>query len=477
MSIDALFNEIDAARASWNALNDILVQSKYDFGRQRPVLEQQSMELFRRRADLVFEALLALKPSERESGSSVVVGAKAAEIRKHVQNFKKHADATASQLRASWKDGATVRDGNENFLWQLFDGETHLANVDVTPNFEQMNPSLNILVGVTGSLLPLCKAESVGDLSVRAEALAGLAREIEGLRKQAQDYVHAADSSAVLADKHEKLAADARTQAETVLSTLRELSQQATADSSSVTTLVGQIKATAGNAEKLEALVGGYQSKFEAFQTELDGRNSEFSQFQIDAKEAKEANTAREGEIDRLTKLADAMIAGATTAGLGKSLEDTRKRYEERMNSARTGFQWSVFFLVLSAIPLAAHLLPGLFGDWFPKVSETAHENWYGVLGKVLLMVPATWLTGFYTKTYADFFHLEREYAHKAALAGAVDGFKRQAPRYEEEITAEVFLEIRNNPAKGHVVEPAAHPLYDVLSKVVGKVLDRKKDA
>lgn len=105
---------------------------------------------------------------------------------------------------------------------------------------------------------------------------------------------------------------------------MRELLQQATADSSSVKTLVEQIKTTAGNAEKLEALVGGYQSKFEAFQAELDGRTNEFSQFQIDSKIAKDANSTREKEIDRLTKLADAMISGATTAGLGKSLEDGR---------------------------------------------------------------------------------------------------------------------------------------------------------
>lgn len=477
MSIEVLFNEIDSARASWNALNDMLVQSKYDFGRARPVLDQQSMETLRRRVNLVFETLLALRPSESESVSAVVVGSKLTDIRKHIQNFKAHVDATASQLRSTWKDGATIRDGNENFLWQLFDGETHFGNADVTPNFEQLHPSLNFLVGATGSLLPLCKAEAVGDLSARAQALGELVREIEGLRKQAKQHVQSVEVSATRTAEHEKLAMDSKAQAETVLATLRELLQQANADASSVKTLVEQIKATAGNAEKLEALVSGYQSRFEAFQAELESRNDEFVQFQADIKTAKEANTAREGEIDRLTKLADAMISGATTAGLGKSLEDTRQRYETRMNAARTGFKWSVFFLILSAVPLAAHLLPGLFGDWFPKISETAHENWYGVLGKVLLMVPATWLTGFYTKTYADFFHLEREYAHKAALAGAVDGFKRQAPKYEEEITAEVFLEIRNNPAKGHSVEPAAHPLYDVLAKVVGKVLDRKKDA
>lgn len=477
MSIEVLFNEIEASRLAWNTVNDMLVQGKYDFERARPVFDQQSMGVFRRRADLVFETLLGLKSEEKENISNIIIGAKSIEIRKQVQNFRKHAEATVSQLRAQLRESATITDGNENFLWQLFDGGTSYGSLDVTPNFEQMYPSLNNLVGITGALLPFCKATSVGDLSARSEAFGALIRETESLRSKAQQHVKSADSSASRASDYEKLAADAKTQAETVLATLRELNNQANADASSVTTLVEQIKAIGGNSEKLEALIAGYQSKFEAFQGELDNRNREFIQFQSDAKTAKEMNTKREGEIDRLTSLADAMISGATTAGLGKSLEDTRRRYEERMNGARSGFLWSVAFLVLSAIPLAAHLLPGLFGDWFPKVSEAVHENWYGVLGKVLLMVPATWLTGFYTKTYADFFHLEREYAHKAALAGAVDGFKRQAPQYEEEITAEVFLEIRNNPAKGHTVEPASHPLYDVLSKVVSKVLDKKRES
>ena len=56
-------------------------------------------------------------------------------------------------------------------------------------------------------------------------------------------------------------------------------------------------------------------------------------------------------------------------------------------------------------------------------------------------------ICAFFTKTYAHLFQLEREYAHKAALAGSVHGFKLQAKKYEEEITAEVFMEIRMNPA------------------------------
>lgn len=476
MSINALYNELEASRIAWGSLNDLLVHGDYDFSRERPVLDQQSMDVFRRRVDMVFEVLFALRPQDLKETAYLVIGAKLVELRAQQKNFQIHTEATLSQLRAQWRDGATIQDGNENFLWQLMDGTTNYANVDVTPNFQQMHPSLNYLVGAVGAFLPLCKANAVADLSDRVAAFGSANREAELLRRQTQGQAAVVAATALQAAENEKAVRENVVQAQTVVASLREVQVKATADASNVATLVEQIKTIGANSDKLEALISAYVSKFEAFQKELDDRNAEFTQFQADSKITKEANAKREAEIDRLTKLADSMISGSTTAGLAKSLEDTRKRYEDRMTAARYGFIFSIALLVLSALPLAAHLLPGLFGDFFPKVSDTAHESWYGVLGKVLLMVPATWLTGFYTKTFADFFHLEREYAHKAALAMSVDGFKRQAPKYEEEITAEVFLEIRNNPAKGNPVEPASHPLYDVLSKVVGKVLDKKKD-
>jgi uncharacterized protein YoxC len=476
MSIQSLYNELEATRVSWSSLNDLLVQGKYDFSRQRPLLEQQSMDVFRRRVDLVLESMFALRPKDDADIGYLVIGARSAELRGHVQNFLRHAESTLSQIRSQWREGASIKDGNDSFLWQLFDGTSNYANVDVTGNFQQMHPSLNFLVGAVGSMLALCSASSVGDLSVRAEALGSAVRDAEAFRRQAEKMAKSADSSASRASEQEKTVQGILTQAETALSKLRELQTQANTDLGAVTNLVEQIKTVGANSEKLDALVSSYMSKFEAFQKELDARNQEFQKFQTDSQRAQAENQAREKEIDRLTAHADAMISGATTAGLANSLEMTRKRYEERMNSARRGFQLSVAFLVVSAVPLAAHLLPGIFGDWFPKVAEANHTSWYGVLGKVLLMVPATWLTGFYTKSFADFFHLEREYAHKAALAMSVDGFKRQAPKYEEEITAEVFLEIRNNPAKGAKVEPASHPLYDVLSKAVDKVLKKDKE-
>lgn len=476
MSMGSLYADADAARNAWGGLIEILNRGSADFARERPMLGSISLQAFRRRVDLALELLDSIRPTDTTSPSALVLGAREDDLQSQLQSLSQASEAAGSQLRANLRESAVIRDGNDAFSLQLIDSAgSNYANIDITANFKQMRGAVSQLIAALGSVVPLCKTDGISDLSARVEALGEVVRQVDGLRIQSSQSATASIEMAEKAAQSERAARELLIQLEPIVAGVREHQQKTTADASSVTALVEQIKTIGAAAGTLEAQIDSYRAKFEAFQSDLDGRNQEFVQFQADAATAKKENTSREEEIDRLTTLADAMTSGSTTAGLATSLEKTRVRYEKRMNSARWGFILSVAFLVVSALPLAAHLLPGLLGDWFPKVPEGTHSSWYGVLGKVLLMVPATWLTGFYTKSFADFFHLEREYAHKAALAMAVDGFKRQAPRYEEEITAEVFLEIRNNPARGKEVEPASHPLYDVLAKVVGKVIDSKK--
>lgn len=473
MSVDAMYLEVDGAWNGWQDLLTLLANGDADFLRSRTVLGDASLRDFSRQVDLVFELLLSVRPSNGTSVSAVVLPAHEANLRPQLQSIANHSTTALGQLRGNWRDNTKIADANEAFALQLFVDGVAYTSIDLTAYFKHVRVAVHSLLQTLGAVIPLCKADAVTDLSVRAESLGEIVRQADALRRQAEKSANIAMSFEA---KSEKVEADVRAllaTTGTIVANVRELQLQATTDSSSVSTLVEQIKTIGSVANSLEATVDSYKSKFEAFHAELDERNAAFVRFEEQTKSAKEKSTARENDIDRLTSLADAMISGSTTAGLSNSLEKTRARYEERMNKARMGFVGSVVFLGLTAVPLAAHLLPGLFGSIFPSTTDVAQNTWYGVLGKVLLMVPATWLTGFFTKSFADSFHLEREYAHKAALAMSVDGFKRQAPKYEEEITAEVFLEIRNNPAKDSKVEPAAHPLYDVLSKVVDKALKR----
>lgn len=473
MSIGALYVEVEQARQSWYDLVSLLSSGRLDFDRSRTTLGERSMSGFSRQMDLCFELLASVRPIEEASHTAAVVHAHDTNLRPQLQAIHTHAAGAVAQLRANWRERTQLIDLNEGFSLHLLEDGAAYASIDLSGYFKNLRIASNALIQVLGAILPLCKADQIGDLSARAERLGQIARQMDELRLQAERSANIAKSFEAKSERTEASSRELLATVETILANIRELQQQATTDSSSVATLVEQIKTVGSTASNLEAMVEAYKSKFEAFQVELDGRNASFAKFEDQTQQAKQKNVSREGEIDRLTKLADAMITGSTTAGLASSLEKTRERYEKRMNTARWGFVVAVVLLALTAVPLAAHLLPGLFGGWLSTTSDVAHNTWYGVLGKVLLMVPATWLTGFFTKSFADSFHLEREYAHKAALAMSVDGFKRQAPKYEEEITAEVFLEIRNNPAKDSKVEPAAHPLYDVLSKVVDKALKR----
>ena len=62
MSIDALYDDLEQARLGWRGLHDLLVSGSYDVVGARAAIGGQSVQSFSKRADLVFEGLLALRP-------------------------------------------------------------------------------------------------------------------------------------------------------------------------------------------------------------------------------------------------------------------------------------------------------------------------------------------------------------------------------------------------------------------------------
>jgi hypothetical protein len=137
----------------------------------------------------------------------------------------------------------------------------------------------------------------------------------------------------------------------------------------------------------------------------------------------------------------------------------------------------SVGFLLVSTLPIAAQLVPGPWQQYFvPAVAGAATDSapWLAAIGKLILVIPGTWATAFFASNYAELFHLSREYAHKAALAKAIDGFQREAPAYKEEIVGSVFMEIQDNPGSRKAPPPAT-PQNPVTEKFLTKVLEAIK--
>lgn len=474
MSIEGLFGDAEAAQEAWSELIGYLAKGRYDFDRSRPAFDAQSLAQLNRRAAAFFELMASIRPKDAADPLTIAAGARVPEMRGHLQTFQGNVQNAITAIKPHWRDDSLLKDFGDNLQWEIHSGASS-TRVDVTSQLQAAYQSTNYLLSTLGALLPLARADAIGDVVERAEALQRLSRSAESARDEATKHAKLLEQLSAAATSGEEKVRVALANAESALTAIGATQGQATTSLAEVAALVEKIKATGSSAETLEETIKTYQSRFDAFQQALNDRNTAFGKFETDSAAASEKHAARESEIDRITSLANAMISGATTAGLAKSMEDARARYEARMNSARRGFYVAVVLLILSAIPLVTYLMPGLVEGILPGfVKGQSDDSPYSVLGKILLLLPATWLTAFFTRAYADFFHLEREYAHKAALAMSVDGFKRQAEKYQEEITAEVFLEIRNNPAKGRPVEAASHPLYDVLSKAISTKLGSK---
>lgn len=465
MSIEALYNELSEAQSNWGELYDSLRRAQYDTAAAQPAIDNISVDNMHRKAILVFDILNALRPRSEDEACWAVFSARLAETRSALGTFSSHIQTPLNQIRSYQREHLTIRDQTGNFSWQFFEDQTNIASVDLSGSFQHANIGLNGLVNNVSYLLPICKADAVGDLSKRAQALSAVVSEIEGFRSEAQKLAKATSVAHEKAHGHEKSIQDVLVGMQTTYAAIQAIQQQADKENASITALIAQIKSTGANADTLEQLIAGYRSKFEAFQTQLDARLEEFKQFENNVSEVGRQQTTREAEIDRLIDKADSMIKGATTAGLSKSLEDTQAIYAKRMLISGIGFLVSIILLAISALPLAAHLLPGLLGDWIPAITDDVKNSPVSVLGKAVLLLPATWLSIFFSKAFSEFFHLEREYAHKAALAKSVEGFKREAPDFEQEITTGVFGEILNNPSSRKSPEPANHPIYEVLTK------------
>ena len=438
------------------------------------------------------EVLFSLQPSSPDEEPNIALIGKEHELRTAIQAINSQLVSANNRLAGNWRETTVLTDADGSFHLSLDEpGAGRYADANINTEIRQLATLVPTLIGSIGQILPLCKPGAGGDLSARAVAFERLVVEVDKHYRDARSDGRRVKAAADRAQEHEKAVHDALEKATVHLARIRELATTANTEAGQITTQTQAVKEIHATAEKLEATVQQFQAKFDAYHESIDERLKTLKQFDADVLVLKNENNGYQTEIKRLIDEAKQMLSTSTTAGLAASLEDARKRYARRMLGTAIGFLISIAFLLVCAVPLASELVPGLkefLYKWFetqaqmqitmPQQSDRiSNEQIYVVIGKILLLLPASWLTAFMTKTFASLFQLEREYAQKAALARAVHGFQLQAPEYKEEITAEVFMEIRRNPAHSPSVDEAAHPLYDILAKVVGKTLGGKKEA
>jgi hypothetical protein len=405
----------------------------------------------------------------------VLLAPKAQSLVSVLETFERQSQALIESL-LPWQ-GSTAADRNGNLLLQLQHPEKGAQNVDVGSPLSAISQQANALL----DLLPLL-SRIAGDSSI--PLFSGVARAAE---QHLADALAAASAAASTTSKGVTLLKQLETlhessthinkQVQDLLAATAEQRAAVDNNAAEVTQKLALVREVSKDADTLQQRVTSFSAQFQAFDEQMKNRLQQFSDFEAATKEAARLSSERDKRIDDLSDRADTMIRGATTAGLSKSLEDTKDLYEKRLEQTQKYFLLSVGFLLLSALPIAAQLVPGPWQQWFAPAAQVAANSsspWLAALGKLILVIPGTWATAFFASNYAELFHLSREYAHKAALAKAIDGFKREAPSYEEEIVGSVFMEIQDNPGS-RKAPSAATPQNPVTRKFFELVIDAIK--
>ncbi|MCP4289287.1 MAG: hypothetical protein GY792_33510 [Gammaproteobacteria bacterium] len=229
-----------------------------------------------------------------------------------------------------------------------------------------------------------------------------------------------------------------------------------------VTQQKANVNAINDDANTLQASVKNYQQQFNQFQEQLNARETVFEKGtkKIDSLVAQYEGQRK--SVEDLITCSEQMLSSATVSGLASNFGNMREKLTTELKSAEKIFYIGILFLTISAIPLLLFiLLPVLaafFGtatpslvsasaDVVPNTPENGWQDLGQVLARIAFLLPAAWLVSFAAIRHSSLFRLREHYAYKYSMAVSVQGFKLQAPGYEQEIAAMVLEQLAFNPA------------------------------
>lgn len=236
--------------------------------------------------------------------------------------------------------------------------------------------------------------------------------------------------------------------------------------------------------------------KFEAFDRQLAARNSDFENGKKNQTALFDDFDAQREHVQGLIDQSEGMLKGATVAGLASSFSEAHRKLGRQLLWARVSFYFGILFLLISAIPLMVHvflpILAPLLKHQFPELIDISNNNLLGrevtgwqylgqVLARFIILLPAAWFVSFSAIRHSSLFRLREHYAYKYSMAVAVEGFRKQAQGYENEIAALVLEQLAFNPADKLVPSKDVkegkipHPMLELFLKRFRSALEREE--
>lgn len=372
-------------------------------------------------------------------------------LRDQVQTLTASAQALASPLAQvqAW-GGVTQFDAAGGVVHTGSGNVVNLASLvgDLQTKFDAALESYLVVAAAV-------KPRGIGTLSAASRVLTKKAVEAEkaaaGLEKSLSDWTQLYQGAQSDLASVGTAASEAARVLEEVEKSRKTVDENATKASAAA----AAIEETRAQAAALEKAVTVYQDAFDGFQTQLDRREAAIGAGNESLKSLNKTLADKQKAVNDLIAKAEEMLGGATTAGLASTYHRQSIDVGVQLSNARKWYYGSIVLLILSvgvALNLFSCIRIGL--PALPTFSESTPTGTIAVqalsaLGsRGLLVLPALLLAGFTAHRHSALFRLREEYSHKYAAAASVQGFKLQAPSYQEAIAAAVFAELLKNPAK-----------------------------
>ena len=231
--------------------------------------------------------------------------------------------------------------------------------------------------------------------------------------------INSSKDLAEAASKSTKDALAAATQANAVTEEAKKQAEKFSSDASALTANISDNQKTAKqHTDEIQALLSEAQTS----DANLKNVWEHLEKSDEIARKNEETNARHSQELDALTVRIEALLPGATSAGLASSFNAQKDRFKEPQKRWLWTFVGCIGALTLIAFPsfLDAVLPPK------PGHVETWGTTWLHLTLRLPIMLPLVWLAIYAGRNYMLSLRLEEDYAYKEAISTAFEGYKRE---------------------------------------------------
>lgn len=414
------------------------------------------------------------------------------QLKQAIDDTQRHLDALFNQFKQATQSGA----GQQSFSYDNFHfmgANGH--NVDFRATFKNFSDITETLLESFFRVLVILRpTKATYSFQAAANAFAALvessSEEIEKLHLEnakLKKLVSNADANSAEAKTAADEAIRLRDEGAKDRKTISEYLADATDKKASIDTVHS-------SASSLEDEVTEYKETFEAFDRQLKERNSNFEEGKQKQQELFDKFLEQKQSMADLITQSESMLKGATVAGLASSFSEAHRKLGWQLFWARLSFYFGIAFLFVSAIPLMFYVFLPIIAPFlqvrFPElatipssyVSQNEVTGWQylgQVLARFIILLPAAWFVSFSAIRHSSLFRLREHYAYKYSMAVSVEGFRKQAVGYENEIAALVLEQLAFNPADKLIPSKdikegkVPHPMLDLFLAKFRSGLDK----